>query len=260
MLDLSGLTPEARPIVEAAAAIYIRHTRPWFVGLIAHGSAFKGGFIPGCSDIDLQLYLDQAAFSEGGQLPIALSLAIHRDLSLIDPAPFQYIQCYALTTRLPDGYVGPIPGAYHLVAGRLPVVEATAEQLHSSARTALAKLSAPPPYIARTLLEHGGGKLERSVRLLCTDVWPILYQVLALRQDDPIRVWGMPKDRAIESLPVGSALGQAIRAFYAALRAYYPAQESIEEALATIVSGVAFLEAARQWWEEVESDHNTAEK
>src|SRR5262245_36553510 len=121
MVDLLGLTREARPIVESAAAIYIRHTRPWFVGLIAHGSAVKGGFIPGCSDIDLQLYLDQAAFGEGGQLPIELCFAIHRDLSQIDPAPFQYIQCYALTARLPDGYVGPIPGAYHLIAGALPV-------------------------------------------------------------------------------------------------------------------------------------------
>src|SRR4051812_40016926 len=101
MLDLTGLTPAARPIVEAAAAIYIRHTQPWFVGLIAHGSAVKGGFIPGCSDIDLQLYLEDAAFGEGGQLPIALGLAIHRHLSQIDPAPFQYIQCYALTARLP---------------------------------------------------------------------------------------------------------------------------------------------------------------
>src|SRR5262249_11191035 len=157
------------------------------------------------------------------------------------------------TAQLPEGYVGPIPGAYHLVAGRLPVAEATAEQLRESARAALGSLRVPPPYITRTLLQHGGGKLARNVRLLCTDVWPVLYQVLALRQDDPVRVWSMPKDRAIASLPADSALGQAIRAFYAALRAYYPAQESIEEALATITSGVAFLGAARQWREEAES-------
>ncbi len=58
-IDISGMVPEARPIVQEAAAVYLKYTQPWFVGLIAHGSAVKGGFIPGCSDIDFQLYLTQ---------------------------------------------------------------------------------------------------------------------------------------------------------------------------------------------------------
>ena len=36
MLNLSPLTPEARPIVEAAAAIYLQHLQPWLVGLVVH--------------------------------------------------------------------------------------------------------------------------------------------------------------------------------------------------------------------------------
>ena len=54
MLDLSGLMPEARPIVQQVAEVYLKYLSPWFVGLIAHGSAVKGGFIPGCSDVGLQ--------------------------------------------------------------------------------------------------------------------------------------------------------------------------------------------------------------
>ncbi len=63
---------EARVIVEAAAAIYLRHTQPWFIGLVVHGSALKGGFIPGCSDIDFQLFLDESrvgAFSTAPTRP-----------------------------------------------------------------------------------------------------------------------------------------------------------------------------------------------
>jgi len=56
-VNVPGLTPEAKPIVQEAAAVYLKHTDPWFVGLVVYGSAVKGGFIPGCSDIDLQLYL-----------------------------------------------------------------------------------------------------------------------------------------------------------------------------------------------------------
>jgi hypothetical protein len=95
MIDVASLVPEAREIVRASAQIYFEHTRPWFVGLLIHGSALKGGFIPGCSDIDFKLYLHDGAFQANGDLRFDLSLAIQRDLSRIDPAPFQYIQCYA---------------------------------------------------------------------------------------------------------------------------------------------------------------------
>lgn len=98
MFDVTGLQPEAQSIVQATSAIYYKHTSSWFIGLIAHGSAVKGGFIPGCSDIDLQLYLEDAAFSEHGILPLSTGMAIQRELSHIDPAPFQYIHTEAATS------------------------------------------------------------------------------------------------------------------------------------------------------------------
>jgi hypothetical protein len=41
MVDVSGLTAEAQPIVRQVAEVYLKHTAPWFVGLIVHGSALK---------------------------------------------------------------------------------------------------------------------------------------------------------------------------------------------------------------------------
>src|SRR5438093_213282 len=101
MLDVSLVTADARPVVRQAADMYMRHTRPWFVGLLIHGSALKGGVIPGCSDVDLHLYLDESAFTADGQLPLELCLSIHRDLATVDPAPFRYLQCVALSSTLP---------------------------------------------------------------------------------------------------------------------------------------------------------------
>jgi len=248
--DASGVIPEARHIAEQAAATYIRHTAPWFIGLVAHGSAVKGGYIGGCSDIDFQLYLDDAAFSADKQLPLELCLAIHHDLAAIDPAPFQYIQCYAHSTRLPADYVGPIPGVYRVVAGRVPVPEATAEQLLVSARTSLAKLNPRSSFGAGALLQRGGGKLERQVRLLCTQVWPVLYQILALQTGDPIRVWALPKPSALQLMSETDILGRRIRQFFSAICAYYPAEEPVEQGLAAIAAGIGFLQAAGQWWGE----------
>lgn len=162
VFDVSPVVPDARPIVLEAARIYVAHTRSWFIGLLIYGSALKGGVIPGCSDIDLQLFLDDAAFTPTGGLPLELGVAIHRELAAIDPAPFQYLQCYALPPRLraggQSGSLGPIPGAYHLVRGRLPVPEATPAQLRERARQTLARLGPDPGGIANNLLEHGGGQ------------------------------------------------------------------------------------------------------
>ncbi len=250
MLEISRVQPAARPIVAAAANVYLRHTDPWFVGLALHGSALKGGYIPSCSDVDFQLYLDPSAFTAEGTLPFPVCAAIQRELALIDPAPFSEIQCYPLACRLPAGQVDPIPGAYVLLAGRLGVSETTPSELRASAAHSLATLRTEPDYVASSLLHHGAGRLGRAVRLLCTDVWPTLYHLLVLRTGDPIAVWNLPKPEAIALLPEHTLAGRAIRAFDVAVRAYYPAQASVDGALVVLENGLAFLHSALESWVE----------
>lgn len=241
MFDTSRLTPEAKPIVEVAPAIYLRHTKPWFVGLLVHGSALKGGFIPGCSDIDFQLYVNEP-------LSLETCVAVYRDISRIDPDPFRYIQCYPISNALPADHVGPIPGAYHMVAGRLPVAEATRSQLQESARKHIAALNPMPEYIIDSLFESGIGRMSWHIRWLCTDVWPTLYQVLVLQGHDPFTVWSLSKPEAIELLPPNTPLGQTIHAFYQAVQTYYPYEQLQVEELAVIVTGIAFLQSVKTWW------------
>jgi hypothetical protein len=245
-VDVSGLVAEAQPVAQACAGIYLRHLGVWFVGLIAHGSAVKGGFIPGCSDLDLQLYLDDMAFTWHGQIPLEIGFAIRRELEQVDLGPFRYVQCYPRRVHVEPGWVGPIPGAYHLVAGRLPIPEATAHDLIASAQHALATLNPAPGHLMGKLLGHGSERLARSLRLLCTEVWPVIYQVLAVYEGDPLSTWQLPKAEAIGHLPVG--VRPSAERFYAAVRAYYPAEESLDGALELIAAGVALLEHAAAWW------------
>jgi hypothetical protein len=101
------------------------------------------------------------------------------------------------------------------------------------------------------LLSHGSYRLERLIRLHCTKVWPVLYQVAALQQDDPIRIWNLPKPAVIALLPAESEVGQTIRAFDAAVRAYYPAEYLVADGLQVLETGFTFLEAAKRWWLQV---------
>jgi hypothetical protein len=248
--DVTCLVSEAQPIAARAAAVYLKHTAPWFVGLVAHGSAYKGGYIAGCSDIDFQLYLDPAAFTPEGTLPLSLLMVIHRDLAPIDPSPFRYVQCYSLPCATPPGQTSPVPGAYTVLAGRLPVAEATSAQLRDSARLALARLEPLSRSLASKLTSCGGERLQHKTRLLCTEVWPTLYQIATLQLDNPIAVWNLPKQDVIALLPPDTAVGSAIRAFYAAVCDYYPDETTLEGRLAVISRGVEFLSAAQAWWAE----------
>ncbi|MEZ4865667.1 MAG: hypothetical protein R3C14_30425 [Caldilineaceae bacterium] len=243
-IDVSGLLPAAQPIAAQVAAIYIKHTAPWFIGLLAHGSAVKGGMIPNCSDIDFQLYLHADAYVSPAELPLALGMAIYQELTQINPTPFSKIQCYALTDQLRPDWVGPIPGAYHLVAGEVAVPLATAAELRQAARRDLTNLKTN----AISLLSHGPGRLERHVRLHCTRVWPVLYQVAALQQDDPIRVWNLPKPAVIDLLPPESDLGQTIRRFDQTVWHYYPDERLVDDGLQVLETGMVFLLAAKAWW------------
>lgn len=251
LIDVSGLIPEAQAIAARAAAIYLDYTAPWFIGLIAHGSAVKGGVIPNCSDIDFQLYLRDEAYAANGELPFELGVAIHRELAAIDHTPFRYIQCYAMGTQMRHGWTGPIPGTYHLVAGKIGVPLATADQLRAGAIHTLSTLEAD----AMNLLTSGGGRLERHVRLHCTQIWPLLYQIVALQQNDPIRIWGMAKPAVIAELAESSELGQTIRVYDRAVRRYYPAEESAADGLAVLEAGTAFILAAQRWWQQVQQNN-----
>jgi len=257
--DVSPLLSVAQPKALRAARVYWEHTRPWFVGLLVHGSALKGSYIPGCSDIDFQLYLRDEAFDAAGNPLLDIGLAIQRDLAEINPFPFQYIQCYARQCRLaPKGErtntghdIGPIPGAYHMIAGELPVPEATTLELLERARQTLDRLQPPPPaYVSSNLLEHGGNRLERITRLLCTDVWPTLYSILVLTTGKPLDVWKLPKDAAIAMLADNEPLGTAIRAFHTCVWEHYMGGRAVESALDVVSSGTTFLLAAWEWYGE----------
>ncbi|MEA2576332.1 MAG: hypothetical protein QOH93_3630 [Chloroflexia bacterium] len=249
MFDVSPLVPEAQPIAAAAARVYWQHTKPWCLGLLVHGSAYKGGFIPGCSDIDMQLFLQNSAFDASSNIPLEIAAAIQADLSKIDPAPFQYIQCYTLPEQSQAGGPGSdyilVPGTYHVLEGRIPMPEATAEQVRAKATDYMEKLQPDALTNANHLLQHGGGRLERHVRLLCTNVWPTLYSLLACTAAEPIKVWQLPKQEAIALMRLDDAAGRQIRAFYESVWTYYGGSRTVDAALELYKAGSAFIYAAK---------------
>ena len=253
-LDLTPIVPEAQEIARDAATVYLQHLGQWCTGVLIHGSALKGGYISGCSDVDFQVYLEPTAFDSSGNLPLAIGMAIQRDLARINLAPFQYIQGYALPPVKREGLIGPIPGAYHMITGTLPISEATEDELQISARYALEKLDVAHVFHPQELLECGSWKLPQKVRWLCTDVWPMLYHVLTIQQRNGIAIWQLSKQQAMKRLPQESVLAQTIQAFYSAVCTYYSEESSVENALKIIQASLTFLQSVQTWWHDINSD------
>src|SRR5450759_739138 len=106
-------------------------------------------------------------------------------------------------------------------------------------------------------MQKANGRFDRqpcergwNIRWLCTDIWPTVYQVLILQGHDPFTIWSLPKPQAIALMPHDTPLGLTIRAFYRAAQSYYPSEETIEEGLMVIETGVSFLQTVKAWWEE----------
>ena len=195
-IENTKLLEQTQTIVQQVSDIYTHHTQQWFIGLVVHGSAVKGGFIEGWSDIDFQLYLEDAAINENGQLPLKLCLSMHKELSKINPYPYQYIQTRVLTPSNAR-YGGLVTNTYELVKGRLLLHELTNEQLYERAQNYLFELNLEKLFVTENLLEHGDDRLLKSVRAFCNAVWPALYQLLTIQKNDGIKIWVLTNNTSI---------------------------------------------------------------
>lgn len=238
---------ERQSICDKVSDVFYSHTQSWYIGLVVHGSAVKGGFIQGWSDIDFQLYLEDSAVNEKGQLPLSLCVAIHRDLAKIDPYPFQYIQTRVLTPSFPH-FGGLVPDTYELLKGRLLIPDLTNDQLHERAKENLKRLDSAPLFPSERLMDHGDDRLWKEVRAFCTTVWPALYHVLTLQHNNGVAIWKLPKGQAIDLLPLDNPMGHSIRRFHNTVLAMTPNQSSVDHALSVVERGVDFLETVREWW------------
>lgn len=246
--DISGVQPRAQNIVRRIAWTCHEHLGPDLVTLVTHGSAVKGGVIEGSSDVDFVAVVTPGILTPGGELPLDRALRFHRNLAQIDPFPFRYLQgcVYPNGARLGMGF---IPGTFHIVAGSPDVPIATGEQLFGAAQAALREFdpTTARDRLSNALLDHGEGRLSRQVRLLCTDVWPIMYHVACVYEAEGLKTWQRTKRETVSALESERVIGPPLGRWMEAITHHYSTGESVHSAIEAITSGVAFLDAVADW-------------
>lgn len=250
-IDVTAVQPSAASIMRRVAEVYIDHLGTSLVTLVAHGSAVKGGIIPGSSDVDMIALVRPDTLTSHGELPLEVAIDLHRDLARIDPAPFRYLQAYARPagSRLGSGF---IPGTFHTVTGAPDIPLATGAALLAAAHDALRALDpgAARAGISRALLNHGEGRLDRQMRWTCTDVWPLMYHVACIHLDDGLTAWQRTKHEVLDLLRDEPIVGEPLAEWFATVTDHYGHGESLETALAGLAAAAAFYDAVATWFDQ----------
>lgn len=250
-IDVTGIQPLARSIVERIARVYIDHLNSSLMTLVAHGSAVKGGIIPGSSDVDTVAFVRPERLTPHGELALDIALDLHRDLARIDPVPFRYLQGHVCPAGTAPGLTF-IPGTFHVVAGAPEIPTATGEDLLAAAHHALGGLDpgAVSARISTALLDHGECRLNRLMRGTSTNVWPLMYHVACVQLDDGLAAWQRTKHEVLAVLVDDPIVGDPLARWFEAVSAHYADGETVESALSGLSAAAAFHDAVARWYGE----------
>ncbi|WP_077302797.1 hypothetical protein [Virgibacillus pantothenticus] len=213
--------------------------------MVLHGSALKGGAISNSSDIDFKLFLDDEIFRPNGTLPMDIYIGINKGLSRINISPFSYIQCDAVPISKLGEMIGLVKGSYKLISGDISIKEPTNSQLKNEAIKHLENVEVVPEYFSG-LLDSGKDRSIRLLRLLTTQVSPVLYHVATLTSGDGNLVWKLPKNEVLSYLPY--EIGNRSKVFYEKLFDFYNKIDSDIDIIDLIYSGYLILLEVTNWY------------
>lgn len=239
-------TKISEELINQISNVYIKHTSSYFKGLILHGSAHKGGAIAKSSDIDFRLYLDDEIFNNNGTLPLEMYLKINEDLSLINIKPFSYIQCDAIPISKLQDDIGLVQGSYRLISGNIPIKEASNLELKNEAENQLSNLETVPGCFS-SLLDCGGDRIERLIRLLSTQVWPILFHTATLENGDGNFIWKLPKNEMFKYLP--NQIINLAETFFTMLYDYHNNEDTKINVYDLSHLGYMIFSSAKDWYD-----------
>ena len=223
-------------------------------GIVIHGSAVKGGGIPGYSDVDFMVFVTPDCFDGDGQLPDGAAFALQERIGPLPwrEAGYGYPQAnFYDARRLPSWWTGPAPGAYRVPHGRLPPeATPTAEGLRgSSLRFLKEELAQRISWSVRNFIDADDATLPRRVRLLGTDVTPAIFALAGHDAEHSLELWALPKLEALARLeamyPDAHELALA-RRFFQNVEQLYAEEFDADLGRETFRLGIGFL----RWVEE----------
>ena len=232
------------------------------VSIIAKGSAVKGGFIPGLSDVDLHVYLKPHAFIYSDFLKLEHALKLQEGIdSLVQGHDLggSPIQVIPINESQPPEWSGPLPGTYILLYGDCdPEAPPTASQMLKQDLDVLIN----PTYaykLINSFVDKTTDQLASYVRRLQPAVNPTLYRVLSLLTGAPFTVWKMTKFDVLDALDAlpnscGQRMAALGREFYRLAGQRTRRQREPDFCRTAIRAAYRVIDTGREIGQEIESE------
>jgi hypothetical protein len=215
--------------------------------VLLKGSALKGDFIPGYSDLDLHSFLSPEVMVGRAAPRADLAMRFQASIGRLEPHDYDCnsFQLYFLNyERYPQGWAKPVPGSYLVLHGDLPpgFTDVSAEEYRRHAREVLGRL----PVTIAQLIERGIDKPDRSLppilRLAGIELKQATYAAASLRAQAPLEVWTLPRTHVLARLSESEMpFLPELQATFAALEEWQGLISDPNRMRATLLSALGLL-------------------
>jgi len=249
-LEAEVLDRAAGLVVSACKAVF----GPDPICVSLKGSAVKGDFIPGYSDLDFHIFL-RPDVMDGENVPKAEhAVRFQRVFGHINPEDFDVsqFQIYFINSEnYPKDWAPPVQGTYKVLWGSLPETAKEPEE-PAYIRFAEQHLSLPNiEYSRRSIVgrfvDKPDSRIASIVRLLGATLKNYMYSVSVLITRDPKIAFGLKLDKMTDIVEEGIGSAGHFRGFYEHISDWQRIRKDPECARQVLKEGIQALDEIARW-------------
>jgi predicted nucleotidyltransferase len=248
--------PDRLDYLKRAIFIVVKACRKAFkeelVCVILKGSAVKGDFIPGYSDLDFHVFLKPEAIDGEKSPNLDDAITFQRLMGTINPQDFgasQFQVFFLNAEKYPKEWLPPTAGTYKIVWGRTPPALQTLDDATyvRYARQFLGNVDADKQNLIGRFIDKPNSRAPAIVRLLGTTLKGHLYSVSMLLLSQPKTALRMKLGSIIPLVEESIGSIGHISRFFAHVSDWSRIQETPELARDAFREGIAALEEISTW-------------
>lgn len=249
-LEAEVLDRAAGLVVSACKAVF----GPNLICVTLQGSAVKGDFIPGYSDLDFHIFL-RPNVMDGENVPKAEhAVRFQRVFGHINPEDFDVSQfqiSFINSEKYPEDWAPPVEGTYKVLWGSLPEIAKELDEL-AYIRFAERHLSLPNiEYSRRSIVgrfvDKPDTRIAYIVRLLGATLKNYMYSVSVLITRDPKIAFGLKLDKMTDIVEEGIGSAGHFRGFSEHISDWQRILKDPECARQVLKEGVQALDEIARW-------------
>ena len=247
-----GLPPPLRDAVSHLVDACRRAFGPHLRCVIVKGSAIKGDFMPGYSDLDLHAFVDPETLMSDRTPKLEYALRFQEAIGPLDPrvAGASQFQVYFLRAdRTADDWTPSVPGSYEIVYGDLPraLREWKTFDFKGQAKRNLARIPDDRRLLIERTLDKPNRVLATYVRFAGTVLKGHAYSAALLASEDAPGVLRMRTAELVQDLAKHSPTLASVERFFAHVANWPRVEQEADYARDAFRLAIEALEAIERW-------------